>query len=441
MRSEEFTQHIRFALQHLYEISVLDKGPAPALAEWLDQVERQGGEVSPGRRLHDVLVRAIQQMKPGDPIDANLPRHRSYLILKRRYVDGISIQQLEAEFNSSSRQFRRENHRAIEELVLALWHMAPAAVPAPVPVEASAAAQESLTGGSEGSFDFKRSVGTINLFDLVVDAAGTLSIIISNTRTQVVADVRPDLPPVAADRVALRLALIKLLRVAIAHSPGRVVTLRAEVGDDTLDLSVSGIADIAPGDAAFDEATQLFALADSTAVLQADPADAESAGEVPAQAPAQSQRCIVRLPVHHLPTILVIDDDPAMVRIIQRFTATQQVQVISCNSSDDVVAIARKAQPALILLDVLMPKKDGWEVLQELKATPDTYHLPLAVCSIWDERDLAMALGADLFFQKPIERAALLEVIAEIRLPGSRWFGRATDPAACARSGDRAGPA
>jgi CheY-like chemotaxis protein len=414
MTAEEFTQHIRFALQHLYEISVLDKGPARALTPWLDQAAESSESISSGQRLHRLLVRTIERMKPAGPLDTNLPRHRSYLILKRRYLDGIGIQQLENEFNTSGRQFRRESHRALEELVVTLWNLSPQpaqsfgpeamSAPAPTPATTAATGDENAGEGLLARFD--RSVSAINLLDVVVDAAQTLSVIISGAQTQIVADFPAELPAVSADRVALRLALIKLLRVAIAHSPQRTLTLRAhpEPPSSAIILSVDGVAGIDSGDSTLNEAAQLFALAEGQLRLAGDESSDEPGD------PA-AQQLVATLSMHRVPAVLVIDDDPAMPRIIQRFLALQPIRVVSCDSTSDVVNVAREAQPVLILLDVLMPKRDGWEILQELKAHPDTYHIHLAVCSIWDERELALSLGADTFFQKPISRAELLACV------------------------------
>ena len=401
MTAVEFTQHIRFALYHLFEVSVLDKGPARILAPWLRQVCEPMDQTSAGQQLHRLLVETIERLKPAEPLDANLPRHRTYLILKRRYLDGAPIQHLEVEFNSSSRQFRRDNHRAVEELALQLWNLAPQAAQAAV----AAAGRTDGTKPDSALADFDRSISAINLLDLVVDAAQTLSVIISSTHTQVVADISAELPPVTADRVALRLALIKLLRAAIAHSPTRTLRLHASQIQDGIMLMVDGVCDLKTSDAAFAEAAQMFALADGR--LELESTESDPAGTV----------CIAaRLETQQRMTVLVIDDDPAMGRIIQRYLTLKPIRVVSCSSTDNALKMARDLQPILILLDVLMPRRDGWEVLQELKANPDTYHINLAVCSIWDERELALSLGADLFFQKPIGRAELLECI-EARVP------------------------
>jgi CheY-like chemotaxis protein len=402
MISAEFTQHIRFALQHLFEISVLDRGPSLALAPWLDQVSEPSEQVSAGQRLHQVLMQTIEQMKPTELLDPNLPRHRTYLILKRRYIDGAAVQQLETEFSSSSRQFRRDNHRAIEELVLALWNLLPQTAKAASLPLASAAPTPTRSVGTLPAHsgplaEFSRSISAVNLLDMVVDAAQTLAGIINAAQTQVIADIPSDLPLVTADRVALRLALIKLLRLCIAHAPQRTLRLRATPREDMVVLRVENLAGLDSADTLYNEAAQLFALTDGALSL-------ETRG-------AAESDIILHLSTQQRPTVLVVDDDPAMPRIIQRYLALKPIKVISCNSTNDVVQMARETQPMLILLDVLMPKRDGWEILQELKANPDTYHIHLAVCSIWDEHELALSLGADMFFQKPIGRTELLECV------------------------------
>lgn len=383
LSAEELTRHIRFALLHLYEISALDEGPARALAGWMTQI----GETPGGQQLHNLLVRAIERMKPQGAPDLTLPSHRHYLILKRRYIDRIPLPQLEAEFSSSSRQFRRDNHRAIEELALALGELA-------------ARAPETAGGESAGADEltpFSRSIGPVDVWSVVTDASKTLSAVTSSARIAIRADVQADLPPASADRAALRLALIKALWLAISCCPRGTLLLALSAGEDEVVLQLSGLSGIATNDAAWDEAGRLAELAGGT--LRLLPA---GAGE---------QRIRLSLPRHRRPVVLVIDDDPAMPRIIERYLALQPAQVIGCRSTDDVMRLARQHKPAVILLDILMPQRDGWEVLQELKADPETYHLNVAVCSIWDERDLALTLGADAFFQKPIDRAALLEYI------------------------------
>lgn len=384
----ELTQHIRFALLHLYEINVLEQGPARALAGWMTQV----GATPGGQRLHDLLVSAIERMKPQGAPDINLPSHRNYLILKRRYIDRIPLPQLEAEFSSSNRQFRRDNHRAIEELVLALGQLS-ARQPEETPE--SSAASEALT-------PFSRSIGPVDVWSVVTDASKTLLAVTSSAHIAIRTNIEPDLPAVSADRAALRLAFIKVFWLAIACCPSNALTLDLSADTDQVILKLSGISGVSADDKTYQEAGRLANLAGGELrLLPASAQDDDSA-----------QQIWMGLPRHRQPVVMVIDDDPAMPRIIERYLALQPVQVVGCKSTDDVMGHVKRHRPAVILLDILMPQRDGWEVLQALKADPETYHLNLAVCSIWDERDLALTLGADAFFQKPIDRSALLEYIS-----------------------------
>ena len=390
----ELTQHIRFALLHLYEISVLDEGPARALAPWIAQVtgapDNAPDNAPAGQQLHHLLVRAIEEMKPHGAPNAGLPPHRTYLILKRRYIDRVPIPQLEAEFSTSNRQFRRDNHRAVEELVLALGRL-------PVRGAEPTAGSDAGTVADRAELTpFSRTIGPVEVWSVVTEASKTLASVISSARITIRTNVQPDLPLADADRAALRLGIIKLLWLAISHCPSGTLSLDLAAQDDRVALGLAGVSGIRADDAMFDEASRLFDLA---------------GGRLGVRPAGEAQTLAAELPRHQRPVVMVIDDDPAMHRIIERYLALRPVQVVSCRSTDDVLGNARKTRPALILLDILMPKRDGWEVLQELKADPETYHLNLAVCSIWDERDLALTLGADAFFQKPIDRAALLDYV------------------------------
>jgi CheY-like chemotaxis protein len=63
-----------------------------------------------------------------------------------------------------------------------------------------------------------------------------------------------------------------------------------------------------------------------------------------------------------------------------------------------------------------MPTMDGWEILQALQADPETRHIPVIVCSVWDEPELAFSLGAADFLKKPITQRDLLDALVRLKL-------------------------
>jgi CheY-like chemotaxis protein len=81
--------------------------------------------------------------------------------------------------------------------------------------------------------------------------------------------------------------------------------------------------------------------------------------------------------------------------------------------------MARSLQPQAIALDAMMPDVDGWEILQALQADPATRHIPVLVCSVWEEPQLAFSLGAAGFLKKPITQRELLAALQRLGLVGT----------------------
>jgi Amt family ammonium transporter len=69
-------------------------------------------------------------------------------------------------------------------------------------------------------------------------------------------------------------------------------------------------------------------------------------------------------------------------------------------------------RPTIIMLDVMMPREDGWEVLMALKAEATTRDIPIIVCSVLTEPQLATTLGAAAYLPKPVTQEALLQALA-----------------------------
>jgi CheY-like chemotaxis protein len=124
----------------------------------------------------------------------------------------------------------------------------------------------------------------------------------------------------------------------------------------------------------------------------------------------------LHLPAAQQATLLVIDDNADLVALFRRYLAGHQVSVIGITESEQALQLAAELQPALILLDVMMPGLDGWEVLQHLQSTPETGHIPVVVCSVMKEHKLAHSMGARGCLTKPVSQSDFLEMTR-------RWLG------------------
>jgi signal transduction histidine kinase/DNA-binding response OmpR family regulator len=106
-------------------------------------------------------------------------------------------------------------------------------------------------------------------------------------------------------------------------------------------------------------------------------------------------------------TVLSIDDNPEAIDIIRKYLG-EEYNVVGLLSAEDAVKRAKEIRPMAITLDIMMPRKDGWQVLRELKGDPETQDIPVIVLSIVDDHRLGFSLGATEYIIKPVERDVLL---------------------------------
>jgi DNA-binding response OmpR family regulator len=109
-------------------------------------------------------------------------------------------------------------------------------------------------------------------------------------------------------------------------------------------------------------------------------------------------------------TVLVVDDDRQAVDIITRLLALQKISTLSATSGDQCLEIARSKTVDVILLDVMMPGKDGIAVCRELAADEKTRTIPVILLTGKDDhatRRAGMELGVSEFLTKPVNKAEL----------------------------------
>jgi class 3 adenylate cyclase len=117
------------------------------------------------------------------------------------------------------------------------------------------------------------------------------------------------------------------------------------------------------------------------------------------------------------PRILVVDDNPANLEILETRLARQDYEVITAKDGDEALIAARAQTPDLILLDVMMPGKDGIQVCRELKADPSLPFMPvILVTAKADPDDIVAGLdaGGDEYITKPVDHAALVARVRSI---------------------------
>jgi len=133
---------------------------------------------------------------------------------------------------------------------------------------------------------------------------------------------------------------------------------------------------------------------------------------VPAAQSAQGNPASAALPRDNdRALVLIIDDDTSSRELLARHITSDGMQVVTAASGRDGLARARQMKPDAITLDVFMDDLDGWEVLSALKDDPALRDIPVVMCSIADDRESFIALGAVEVLTKPVSREVYLKAV------------------------------
>ena len=115
-----------------------------------------------------------------------------------------------------------------------------------------------------------------------------------------------------------------------------------------------------------------------------------------------------------LPTILVVDDNEDNAHIIRDYLEARGYPISVAYNGDQAMELFEKEKPSLVLLDVMMPGRDGWQVCREMKESEsgrDVRIIMVTALQDWMDKRQAIETGADDFVEKPFELARLAMVV------------------------------
>jgi signal transduction histidine kinase len=115
-----------------------------------------------------------------------------------------------------------------------------------------------------------------------------------------------------------------------------------------------------------------------------------------------------------LPAVVLVDDDRASLDLNSAYLDGSPTRVLLARDGVEALELARKERPAAMVLEIGLPRLDGWQVLAELKADPATATIPVVIATDVDDRSRAMALGADAYLRKPIGREELVHALRQV---------------------------
>ena len=397
---EDFLHCLRDGLNHLQDPVFLRHSP-------LGEIFGVPNRFDTPAELQRILVEAIQALapQPDEPIDSRA--WRIYESLYYRFVEQYEQEEVAHQLGMSVRQLRREQKAALETLSYKLWDQFNVEGQVNLPVEEDAARPDIVAGFNEEEFAWLKNEVSDNPADLSQMLPAVIDLVLPMAANHAVKiESRLDNLPnrAAVDAVAMRQILINLFGLAIQRTPpgGRVHLSARETGFE-IHITLKGSSalstpqPLSPDDQSrLELARYLSRLYGGKLVVLAEKAAFSAALTLPG---------LEQLPV------LVVEDNEGTLQLFQRYTSGTRYRLVAVRNPAEALTMAEKISPGLIVLDVMMPRIDGWELLGRLRFNPATSHIPVIICTIMAQEELALSLGAAGFLKKPVTRQDFLAAL------------------------------
>jgi len=344
--------------------------------------------------LRSILLDAIELLQPTRAA-ARSPTARCYEVLALHFLEGMSMAEIAARLHISERHAYRDLARA-EEKLAELLHSMPW-VDAPMPN----AQGEDVSPVHVELQSLSAQPRDLDAIEILHSAVRTVEPLARERQVRLRCTVEPESFSSFADESLLRQTLVLMLSVAIRNSTDSEIIVLGTSHAHSVRVGVRvTVTDEQSAGELFGEVRDLAEAQHIQWDLQSEP---DGSVEVSLFLPARKRH-----------SVLVIEDNPGAVELYRRYlTASGEWQLVQVPTPRLSFEMARRLQPAAIILDILMPQQDGWSILQMLRTQPETADVPIIVCSVYDELDLAYSLGATAYIKKPISQLQLMSVLRD----------------------------
>ena len=361
--------------------------------------------------IQNLILGEIEHLRPAGPeVLWQSPEWRPYLILSKRYVEAQDPSDIARSLFIGDRQFRRDHSRALQALSARIWEgyfevSGSQDQESGVPAEEE---QDAEAKAGEEQQDFEFHPEHLDLREVIEGVLSLTSRRIASEYIQLNVELSEKPLAVFTDRVVLRQVFLSLINYVLHIRSGREINLRARSAEGPV-FSLNFEADELWSSIQSDEQDTLEFV---RKLSQRLPTRLEENYPQPGSAGQAEIRLVF---ISAKPKrVLMVDDQPATLKMFQRYLSGTSLDISGLSDPGLAVENARKLQPDLIMLDVMMPRIDGWEVLQALQLDPQTQKIPIIVCSAWGEPELARSLGAAEFLKKPVIQKDLLAALTRL---------------------------
>lgn len=412
---ESFWRELLRVLNHLYDPYELATSP-------LVRLFGLEHEENPASSLRRLLIDGITALRPDASVPVNSNSWRFYLLLTHRYLEQASQSQAANDLSLSIRHLRRQEKLAVQVLAQLLWkrHGLQASWDAlgqwmPSTISEEEATNVSAPTPEEELKKLGRAVSSevIDVSEVIHSVIEVVSPLLAESNIKIVSQLADGLY-VAGRPPVIRQALLCTLTAFVEVATRSTVSIQTELDDQRVHIHVHSIPDdpwvsyrdeVSPDQIKM--ARELVELSGGSFTMTKQP---------------RLFAIELIFPAHSVIPVLAIDDNQDTLRLFQRYLQHTKYRLIGLQDPAQVFALAKEVSPSILLMDIMLPGIDGWELLRQLRDHPDTRRIPTIVCTILLEERLALALGATAFLRKPVSRTAFISLLEQHVVPQEREF-------------------
>ena len=422
---EEFEEELRDALSHLYDPIYQ---PSEILWAVTGCEPEQGVET-----LQAAIIQAIEDLKPAASVPPDARVRRVYDVLHDRYVQRVTQAEVASRLGISPRYLRRQQVEAVHVLASLLREHSRAGgarQKGVAAVEAQRrAAVESVDASAAWRSQVRRELASLrksgpgalaDVGKIIEDARDIGYAITSKHGLALEAEAAPSGLLAIIHPAALRQIILEaIVKLSQRMSSGKIAVRAERVGEPvTITVKAAPASADRPPDLTLIE--EILAAHDGSLEIRSDD-DRLSLLMKLRPAPSISEKV----------ALLVIDDNEDLIDLYRSYTTKTRYEIAQVTEGRRVFQAVEAYAPDIIVLDVMLPDVDGWKLLMKMHEHPTTRSIPIVVCSVVREEELALALGATLYLAKPVRRQQFLQALDDaLSRTASRGLGgHASSPA------------
>lgn len=397
---EEFEQELREALARLYDP---DYQPSETFCALMG-CDPRGGALA----IQTAIIHAIEDLEPPTDTPPTARTRRVFDLLHDRFLLKLTQEETAEYLHVSLSSVQRGQREAIHVLARAIWERSQMQEP---PAEEHFQEEPPSVGEThrpDWRSQMRQELASLRSVDpnRVADVAETLQGVLELESALVpghgvhleVGYVQPDLVAVVHPS-ALRQTLITALGRLARHAAPGSITIFARLREGNVKITVRG--SIASGHKVTEEDLTRDILVPEGTTVEAGIEGGHAFLWI--NAPSLGQI-----------TVLAVDDNPDMLQFYRRCTTGTRYRIVHAAGGEEAIGKIKTSSPDIIVLDVMLPDVDGWKLLMRLHEDPATRPIPIIVCSVVREEDLARALGAALYLPKPVEPRRFVEALDRV---------------------------